>query len=88
MSKESEFQQYSLKKGQARGAPSGLLGGLFGGGPKLDDSGAPTTETSVGKFKALITVSQKSEEESKLKRKNAKLARIIELIRDIHRRRF
>lgn len=63
MSKESEFQQYSLKKGQARGAPQGLLSGLFGGGPQLDDSGAPTTETSVGKFKALITVSQKSEEE-------------------------
>ena len=77
-----------MKKGQARGAPQGLLGGLFGGGPKLDESGAPTDERSVGKFKALITVSQKSEEEQKLKRKNWKLARIIEIIRDIHRKRY
>ena len=88
MAKESEFQCYDLKKGQARGAPQGLLGGLFGGGPKLDESGAPTDERSVGKFKALITVSQKSEEEQKLKRKNWKLARIIEIIRDIHRKRY
>ena len=62
MAKESEFQCYDLKKGQARGASQGLLSGLFGGGPKLDESGAPTDERSVGKFKALITVSQKSEE--------------------------
>lgn len=88
MSKPSEFDCYMLKKGQSRGASSGLLGGLFGGGPKVDESGSETTEKEVGKFKALITISQKSEEEEKLQRKNWKLSRIIELINEIHIQKY
>jgi len=87
MSKPSEFDCFMLKKGQSRGASSGLLGGLFGG-PKVDESGSATTEKEVGKFKALITISQRSKEEEELKRKNFKLARIIELINEIHIQRF
>ena len=61
MSKESEFDCFTLKKGQSRGANTSAFGKLFGGGAKTDESGEASTETQVGKFKALITISQKSE---------------------------
>jgi hypothetical protein len=54
-----------------------MLGGLFGGGGQVDESGAASDEKEVGKFKALITISQKGDEERKLRLKNGKLARII-----------
>ena len=63
MSKETDFNCYDLKRGQSRGAPSG--GGLFGmfSNTKTDEeSGAPSTEEIVGKFKGLIQVTRKSME--------------------------
>jgi hypothetical protein len=65
-----------------------MLGGLFGGGGQVDESGAASDEKEVGKFKALITISQKGDEERKLRLKNAKLARIIQLVNEIHTKRF
>lgn len=89
MSKPSEFVNYILKKGQARGAPSGgMLGGLFGGGGKEDESGAATTEQGAGKFKALITIGNKGESADKLRRKNWKMGQIIKLVNEIHVKRF
>lgn len=57
---------------------------MFGGDDKVDESGSASTETSVGKFKALITISQKGEEEKKLNGKNQRLARILQLINELH----
>ena len=74
MLKESEFKQYDLKRGQARGAKTSIFSGLFGGGPQLDESGQTTTEKSVGKFKALITITRKNEQSENLKIKNEKLS--------------
>jgi len=88
MSTPSEFDQYMLKKGQSRGAASGgMLGGLFGGA-KVDESGAASDEKEVGKFKALITISQKGDEERKARLKSGKLGRIIQLVNEIHTKRF
>ena len=58
MTKETDFNQYILKRGQKRGAQSGGLFNLFSA-EKKDESGQADTEESVGKFKALITVVQK-----------------------------
>mmetsp|Transcript_21809 Transcript_21809/g.16159 ORF Transcript_21809/g.16159 Transcript_21809/m.16159 type:complete len:132 (+) Transcript_21809:1030-1425(+) len=48
----SPFDSYVLKKGQSRGASGGLFG-MFGGS-KEDDSGAPSTEQVMGKFKGIV----------------------------------
>ena len=88
MSKETDFNCYQIKRGQTRGASGG--GGFFGmlSSDKTDESGAPSTEEIVGKFKGLITVTRKSDEKEKRNRINKKLSTIIELIGDIYAKKF
>ena len=89
MSTPSEFDCFFLKKGQSRGAASGgLLGGMFGGGAKVDDSGEASDEQLVGKFKSLITISQKGEQEAQDKMKDMKLTKIIKLVNEIHVQKY
>ena len=80
MSKPSEFKCYELVRGQTRGAS----GGLFGGGKKDQSTGETDTTTKMGMFKALITVSLKSEEEQKKLLIQSKLIRIRVLIEKIY----
>ena len=47
------FDSYNLKRGQSRGGGGGLFG-FLGGGGNTDDSGAPTTEKVVGRFKGIV----------------------------------
>jgi hypothetical protein len=61
---ETPFHEFQIKKGQSRGASKGLLGGLFGGAPKTDDSGSVSTEQVMGKFKGVITVESDMEKEA------------------------
>lgn len=53
---KTPFHVFTIKKGQSRGASTGLFAGLFGGAGKTDASGAPTTEQEMGNFKGVITV--------------------------------
>lgn len=61
MEKQTPFEQYDIMKGQSRGNSKGLMS-LFSK-DKTDDSGAITTEQSVGKFKGVITVNSQEEKE-------------------------
>ena len=58
----SPFDQYEIKKGQTRGASSGLFSFSFGK-KKEDDSGSLSTEAIMGKFKGLIMVATETEQD-------------------------
>jgi hypothetical protein len=51
---ESPFASFGIMRGQSRGASKQWWN--FGGAQRQDDSGEPTTETCVGKFKGIVTV--------------------------------
>lgn len=55
MSKPSEFKCYDIKRGQTRGAASSGFS-LFKSSKKDQTTGEEDTTTSMGMFKALITV--------------------------------
>lgn len=76
MSKPSEFDTFQLKRGQARGASSGL----FGGGKKDQATGEADTTQVVGRFKALIQVHHKATEMEKKMALQRKLAKIRDLL--------
>jgi len=65
------FQQYEIKKGQARGASAGFS--LFGSGPKTDESGSVSTEQVMGKFKGIVTVQSLKEKDDYAKTKSDKI---------------
>jgi len=50
-----------LKKGQVRGASTGLFGGMFSNAKK-DESGELDTTAAMGTFKGLISVTRKANE--------------------------
>ena len=83
MSKPSEFQCFTLKRGQTRGAKTGL----FGGGKK-DASGAADTTEKMGLFKALITITHKDTEEETKLYVLEKLKRILKLLSEIYMKRY
>ena len=82
MSKPSEFHCYELKRGQARGASTGLFS--FGGGKKDASSGELDTTQKMGLFKALITVSHKDTAEEKANFIKRKLQVILQLLGEIY----
>jgi len=83
MSKESEFDCFTLKRGQTRGASSSM----FGSSKKTAD-GEEDTTTKMGLFKALITVTHKDTEFSDKKFMFDKLAEIRTLLRQLYEKRF
>mmetsp|Transcript_9559 Transcript_9559/g.9180 ORF Transcript_9559/g.9180 Transcript_9559/m.9180 type:complete len:170 (+) Transcript_9559:357-866(+) len=61
------FDSYELKKGQSRGG-----GGLFSffGGKKEDESGAPSSEQVMGKFKGIVQVQSEEDKNEYNERKS------------------
>ena len=76
MSKESEFDCFTLKRGQTRGASSSM----FGSSKKTAD-GEEDTTTKMGIFKALITVTHKDTEFADKQFLFAKLSEILSLLK-------
>lgn len=89
MSNPSDFNQYSLTKGQVRGASSSLLKGLFSSSKKVDsESGEVSTSEKVGLFKGLITVSRASEVKEQREAINMMLRQVYQLLCEIHQKMY
>ena len=71
----SPFNTYTMKKGQARGASTGMFSAA-----KKDDSGQASTEVSVGIFKGIIEVENKEDKEKYLKKKDILLDDLKSLV--------
>ena len=76
MSTPSEFNVYSVKRGQARGASTGLFGGN-----KTDQA---DTTSLMGMFKALITVTKKATEVKDREKLMSKLSVIRDKLAKIY----
>jgi hypothetical protein len=61
---------------------------MFSSSPRKDASGETTTEEYVGKFKGLITVTNKADEDNRKLAINNRLARIRELIGNIFAKKY
>lgn len=88
MSKPSEFHCYELKRGQTRGASSSGFGSLFSSAKKDKATGEEDTTTTMGMFKALITVTQKDTEAERKMFLMSKLSKIRVLLGQIYKKQF
>ena len=83
MSKESEFDCFTLKRGQTRGASSSMFGSS-----KTTADGEADTTAKMGLFKALITVTHKDTEIKDKMFLFSKLADIRNLLRQIYEKKY
>ena len=87
MKRPSDFDQYELKKGQVRGASTGLFGGLFKKQNK-DENGEISTSKSCGKFKGLIKVTRTSKIQHQQEDISKLLGKVYDLLCEIHTKTY
>lgn len=84
---DKPFNEFDILRGASRGNKAGLFSGMFGK-PKTDDSGQISTIKKVGSFKGVVKVRNPDEKDDFLQRKKGKEDRVMQLLNQIHNKRF